>query len=146
MRFLPVAVTHYFSIFLFALFGLQMLLQARRLGNSKDGGEREGAEQMVKDMKEGTKSWAVLGRVASLIFVSEWMDRSMLATMALAASTSTVSVVFGASLANLVCSILAVLGATLVASKISERAVSFIAGLLFEIFAILTLLEGPSGN
>lgn len=127
-----------------------MLLQARHLPSSPGGvgGERADAEEMVAGAtlaQVDTKPLAVLAKVASLIFVAEWCDRSMLATMALAASNNTVAVIGGATFANIICTGFAVFAATLVASRISERVVALTAGLLFEVFAVFTYLEGPEG-
>lgn len=130
-----------------------------------DDSERKDAEQMVNERDAANLAPAppataaaaatvaaadrkgsplsVLAKVSSLIFVAEWCDRSMLATMALAASSNTVAVIGGATFANIVCTGMAVCAATLVASKISERMVALIAGILFEVFAVFTYLEGP---
>lgn len=113
------------------------------------GSERAGAEDMVAGVNNSeTRSspLSVLVKVSSLIFVAEWCDRSMLATMALAASNNTLAVIGGATAANVVCTGLAVFAATLVASRISERLVALVAGLLFEVFAVFTFLEGPEGQ
>lgn len=87
-QYLPTVITHYTSIFLFAFFGLQMLLQARDLPDKPGvGGEAENAVTLVNTIdNEDMKPGQVLAKVCSLIFVAEWLDRSMLATMALAAS------------------------------------------------------------
>lgn len=150
MHYLPATVTHYSSIALFVFFGLQMILQARSLPDTPGGvgGERADAEEMVADasMTQVQSPLAVLAKVSSLIFVAEWCDRSMLATMALAASSNTVAVIGGATFANIVCTGMAVCAATLVASRISERMVALVAGILFEFFAVFTYFEGPEGQ
>lgn len=149
MHYLPATVTHYSSIALFVFFGVQMILQSRHLPNvpGGSGGERADAEEMVAEasVAQVQSPLTVLAKVSSLIFVAEWCDRSMLATMALAASSNTVAVIGGATLANVVCTGFAVCAATLVASRISERLVALVAGILFEVFAVFTYLEGPEG-
>lgn len=150
MHYLPATVTHYSSIALFVFFGLQMILQSRSLPNTPGGagGERADAEEMVAEAtmtQVQSSPLAVFAKVSSLIFVAEWCDRSMLATMALAASNNTVAVIGGATFANIICTGFAVCAATLVASKISERMVALTAGILFEVFAVFTYLEGPEG-
>lgn len=143
MQLLPAKVTHYSSIALFVFFGLQMILQSRKLPKEPNGkgSERADAEELV-NMSAGKKG-TVLAKVCSLIFVAEWCDRSMLATMALAASSNTLAVVGGATVANIICTGLAVVGAALISSKISERVVALVSGILFEVFAVFTFLEGP---
>lgn len=151
MHLLPPKVTHYSSIALFVFFGLQMILQSRNMSDvpGSAGSERADAEDMVAGVN-GSESrsnpFSVLVKVSSLIFVAEWCDRSMLATMALASSNNTLAVIGGATAANVVCTGLAVFAATLVASRISERLVALVAGLLFEVFAIFTFLEGPEAQ
>eukprot|EP00188_Purpureofilum_apyrenoidigerum_P003657 Plantae.Rhodophyta-Purpureofilum_apyrenoidigerum.ctg38869.p1 GENE.Plantae.Rhodophyta-Purpureofilum_apyrenoidigerum.ctg38869~~Plantae.Rhodophyta-Purpureofilum_apyrenoidigerum.ctg38869.p1 ORF type:complete len:364 (-),score=42.66 Plantae.Rhodophyta-Purpureofilum_apyrenoidigerum.ctg38869:142-1170(-) len=147
-QFLPPVFTHYASIALFAYFGIRMLLQARDLPDTPGaGGEADSAKQMVAQFQsEGQKNAAILARVSSLIFVAEWLDRSMIATMALAASGNTPLVFLGATFANIICTAIAVLGAALVSTKISERTVAIIAGVLFEFFAVYTFFEPQFEN
>lgn len=149
MQYLPATITHYSSIALFVFFGLQMIMQSRNLPDTPGGagGERADAEEMVAGatMAQVQSPLSVLAKVSSLIFVAEWCDRSMLATMALAASSNTVAVIGGATFANIVCTGVAVCGAALVSSRISEKMVALVAGILFEVFAVFTYLEGPEG-
>lgn len=149
MQLLPATVTHYSSIALFVFFGLQMILQSRNLPNTPGGagGERADAEELVAEatVTKVQNPLAVLAKVSSLIFVAEWCDRSMLATMALASGGNTVAVIGGATFANVVCTGFAVGAATVIASKISERMVALVGGILFEFFAVFTYLEGPEG-
>lgn len=150
MHLLPATVTHYSTIALFVFFGAQMLLQARSLPSTPGAaaGERADAEQMVAGSTLAATAVrqspiTTLAKISSLIFVAEWCDRSMIATMALAASSNTLAVVGGATAANVVCTGFAVGAAAFVASRISERTVAIIAGVLFEFFAVFTFLEGP---
>lgn len=149
MHFLPAMVTHICTIALFVVFGAQMIWQSRSLPNTPGGkgGERADAEELVAgNATEASSKLGVLAKISSLIFVAEWCDRSMLATMALAASSNTAAVIGGATAANVICTGLAVGGAALVSSKISERMVALTAGVLFEFFAVFTFLEGPEGE
>lgn len=147
MHLLPPTLTHYASIALFVFFGFQLILQSRSLPDTPGagGGERADAEQLVAGVTkvQAQSSMSVLAKISSLIFVAEWCDRSMLATMALAASSNTAAVVGGATLANIVCTGMAVSAAALVASRISERTVALVSGILFEFFAVFTYFEGP---
>lgn len=169
MHLLPPIITHYFSVALFVVFGAQMIIQSRSLSSTPGGdagvpavatagstatgaaapvvgGERAGAEELVAslDVKADSESkGSVLLKIVSLIFVAEWCDRSMLATMALAASGNAVAVIGGATAANVLCTGMAVVAAVAVASKISEQMVALVSGILFEVFAVFTLIEGP---
>lgn len=149
MQMLPAKVTHYSSIALFVFFGLQMIWQSRNLPDTPGGkgGERADAEELVggEDMPT-TDRLGILAKISSLIFVAEWCDRSMLATMALAASSNTAAVIGGATAANVLCTGLAVGAAALVSSRISERMVALVAGILFEVFAVFTFFEGVDEN
>uniref|UniRef100_A0A7S0BFI4 GDT1 family protein n=1 Tax=Rhodosorus marinus TaxID=101924 RepID=A0A7S0BFI4_9RHOD len=140
-QFLDPKVTWAMSIILFAFFGIQMLLQSRELPDKPGiGGEVQDAKDLVVGVT-ADGSGPIMAKTSSLIFVAEWLDRSMIATMALAASGNTAVVFVGASAANVVCSIVAVLGAAFVSTRISERTVAIIAGVLFEIFAVYTFFE-----
>eukprot|EP00211_Chloroparvula_japonica_P018999 CAMPEP_0119143554 /NCGR_PEP_ID=MMETSP1310-20130426/34515_1 /TAXON_ID=464262 /ORGANISM="Genus nov. species nov., Strain RCC2339" /LENGTH=67 /DNA_ID=CAMNT_0007135191 /DNA_START=1 /DNA_END=204 /DNA_ORIENTATION=+ len=64
----------------------------------------------------------------------------MLATVALGASQSPVGVTLGATLGHLAATAIAVAGGAVMAKYLSERVVSGIGGVLFLLFALLTLL------
>jgi len=86
------------------------------------------------------RSWTrSAAEVASIIFLAEWGDRSMLATIALAASQNPVGVAAGAVAGHAVATAIAVWGRVLVARHLSERAVGLIGGSLFLVFAAATL-------
>ena len=76
------------------------------------------------------------------MFVAEWGDKSMLATVALAAAKSPLGVVLGGVTGHLAATIIAVAGGSVLGKYISERNTRLIAGFLFFLFAILTLFFG----
>jgi putative Ca2+/H+ antiporter (TMEM165/GDT1 family) len=76
--------------------------------------------------------------VASLIFLAEWGDRSMLATIALAAAQGPVGVAAGAAAGHAVATALAVLGGSLVSGWLSEKVIGVTGGVLFLVFAAAT--------
>mmetsp|Transcript_25322 Transcript_25322/g.100004 ORF Transcript_25322/g.100004 Transcript_25322/m.100004 type:complete len:267 (-) Transcript_25322:588-1388(-) len=85
-QFLDPKVTWVASIVLFAFFGIQMLLQSRELPDKPGiGGEVQDAKDLVSGVT-ADGSGPIMAKTSSLIFVAEWLDRSMIATMALAAS------------------------------------------------------------
>lgn len=149
MHLLPTTVTHYSTIALFVFFGFQMIWQSRTLPSTPggSGGEAADAAELVAETSTtADSSIGVLAKICSLIFVAEWCDRSMLATMALAATSNTAAVIGGATAANVICTGMAVGAAAALSSRISERLVALTAGILFEFFAVFTYLEGPEGE
>eukprot|EP00555_Chaetoceros_dichaeta_P006257 CAMPEP_0198255184 /NCGR_PEP_ID=MMETSP1447-20131203/5365_1 /TAXON_ID=420782 /ORGANISM="Chaetoceros dichaeta, Strain CCMP1751" /LENGTH=425 /DNA_ID=CAMNT_0043941499 /DNA_START=90 /DNA_END=1364 /DNA_ORIENTATION=+ len=60
-----------------------------------------------------------------LTFLAEWGDRSQIATIALAADKDPYGVTFGACFGHALCTGMAVVGGRILASKISEKTVSF---------------------
>ena len=76
--------------------------------------------------------------VGSIIFLAEWGDRSMLATIALAAAQNPAGVAAGAVGGHAVATAIAVWGGVLAARHLSERTVGLIGGALFLVFAGLT--------
>lgn len=77
----------------------------------------------------------------SLVFVAEWGDKSMLATIALAAAKSPVGVVVGGVAGHFIATVVAVLGGSLLGKYISEKTARLVGGVLFFVFAILTLFK-----
>lgn len=70
-----------------------------------------------------------------LTFLAEWGDRSQVTTIALAAHMNPIGVTIGAIIGHSMCTGLAVVGGRMMASKISQRTVAFMGGILFFIFA-----------
>jgi len=85
----------------------------------------------------------MLVKAFSLTFVAEWGDRSQIATIALAASHEPIGVTLGGIIGHSLCTGLAVIGGKLLASRISERMVLLVGGLLFILFAIVEVIQGP---
>jgi putative Ca2+/H+ antiporter (TMEM165/GDT1 family) len=77
-------------------------------------------------------------RSFGLTFLAEWGDRSQIATVALSAARDMYGVCTGAIAGHFMCTGLAVLGGRLLASRISERTVACIGGLLFLLFSMLS--------
>ena len=88
--------------------------------------------------RDSSSALARTFEVGTIIFVAEWGDRSMLATIALAAAQGPVGVAAGATAGHALATAIAVLGGALVSRWLSERAIGFIGGGLFLVFAALT--------
>ncbi|KAF2910827.1 hypothetical protein DAI22_11g130900 [Oryza sativa Japonica Group] len=78
-----------------------------------------------------------------LTFLAEWGDRSQIATIALATHKNAIGVAVGASLGHTVCTSLAVIGGSMLASKISQRTVATIGGVLFLGFSVSSYFYPP---
>ena len=131
---------------LLVYFGVKTLKDAVMSGAGAADEELEEAQESVKEAeKEGsisTRSTKLksLVEVASLIFVAEWGDRSMLATIALGAAQNPLGVAGGAILGHAVATAIAVVGGAVMSRHISERTVGIVGGLLFLVFAVATVL------
>ncbi|GBG72969.1 hypothetical protein CBR_g12688 [Chara braunii] len=113
-------------------------------GGGGGGGELEEAEEFLNTRKESVQRFdgpfGVLLEAFCLVFVAEWGDRSMLATIALGAAQSPVGVAVGATLGHIVATGIAVVGGGILANYISEKLVSYIGGVLFLVFAAATVV------
>jgi len=78
----------------------------------------------------------------TMTFLAEWGDRSQIATIALAAQKDAFGVTMGGIIGHALCTGVAVLGGKLLATRISERTISFTGGVLFLIFGIHSIYFG----
>ncbi|MCU0549523.1 MAG: TMEM165/GDT1 family protein [Leptolyngbya sp. Prado105] len=149
---LPQHWIHYGTIVLFTGFGFKMLYDASKmkpecrtksLGDSTEcasEAEKEAMEavfQAEANLQKKTRL-AIMMEAFTLTFIAEWGDRTQITTMALGAAKDTIGVMLGAILGHAICCAIAVFGGRLIASRISERTVTIVGGLLFFVFAIVT--------
>eukprot|EP00913_Durusdinium_trenchii_P023747 g22303.t2 len=80
-------------------------------------------------------------RFGVLIFLAEWGDRSMLATITLATTKSAFGVLVGGCCGHLVAGTLAVVAGHFLEEHVSDRVVKLTGGVLFVLFGISTLLN-----
>lgn len=134
-------IGQYVGAALLVWFGVRSILSG--LEQHDDGEELAEAES---EMQEAEKSGKMRGvtklqqfwEVAALIFVAEWGDRSMMATIALAVHNHPVGVAVGATLGHALATVIAVVAGALASKHISERMVSLVGGVLFLVFAVAT--------
>ncbi|KAK7340357.1 hypothetical protein VNO77_21059 [Canavalia gladiata] len=137
---------------LYAFFGLRLLYIAWR-SDSKSSQKKEMEE--VEEKLEGGQGKTSIRRFFSrfctpiflesfiLTFLAEWGDRSQIATIALATHKNAVGVAVGATIGHTICTSLAVVGGSMLASKISQRSVATVGGLLFLGFSLSSYFYPP---
>ncbi|KAK9292876.1 hypothetical protein L1049_020857 [Liquidambar formosana] len=137
---------------LYAFFGLRLLYIAWR-SDSKQSQKKEMEE--VEEKLESGQGKTTFRRFFSrfctpiflesfvLTFLAEWGDRSQIATIALATHKNAVGVAVGATLGHTICTSLAVVGGSMLASKISQGTVATVGGLLFLCFSLSSYFYPP---
>ncbi|TKY65358.1 GDT protein 3 [Spatholobus suberectus] len=138
---------------LYAFFGLRLLYIAWRSTDSKSSQKKEMEE--VEEKLEGGQGKNSFRRFFSrfctpiflesfiLTFLAEWGDRSQIATIALATHKNALGVAVGATIGHTICTSLAVVGGSMLASKISQRSVATVGGLLFLCFSLSSYFYPP---
>ncbi|KAE9592282.1 putative Gdt1 family protein [Lupinus albus] len=138
---------------LYAFFGLRLLYIAWRSLDSKSSQKKEMEE--VEEKLEGGQGKTAVRRFFSrfctpiflesfiLTFLAEWGDRSQIATIALATHKNALGVAVGATIGHTICTSLAVIGGSMLASKISQRTVATVGGLLFLGFSLSSYFYPP---
>ncbi|KAL2549221.1 GDT1-like protein 3 [Forsythia ovata] len=137
---------------LYAFFGLRLLYIAWR-SDTKASQKKEMEE--VEEKLEGGQGKTIYRRFFSrfctpiylesfiLTFLAEWGDRSQIATIALATHKNAIGVAIGAIIGHTICTSLAVMGGSMLASKISQRTVATVGGLLFLGFSLSSYFYPP---
>ncbi|XP_040988157.1 protein PAM71, chloroplastic isoform X2 [Juglans microcarpa x Juglans regia] len=133
------------AVFLLVYFGVSTLLDATSSDGLKAEDEQKEAELAVSKFSgNGAGILSSLNTIAStffLVFVAEWGDKSFFSTIALAAASSPLGVIGGALAGHGVATLLAVLGGSILGTFLSEKAIAYIGGALFLVFAAVTLVE-----
>jgi putative Ca2+/H+ antiporter (TMEM165/GDT1 family) len=137
---------------LYLFFGLRLLYIAWR-SDSKSSQKKEIEE--VEEKLEGGQGKTTFRRFFSrfctpifleafvLTFLAEWGDRSQIATIALATHKNAIGVAVGATIGHTICTSVAVVGGSMLASKISQRTVATVGGLLFLCFSLSSYFYPP---
>ena len=159
-----IQVMDFVAALMFGAFAVQLLRDAWKLqmkdrndaevrallGGSEDTenthGELLDAEETLAEatQKEGEVKtwWGGIYQTFCLMFVAEWGDRSMFATMALATQFSPFGVILGAMGAHTLANAIAVIGGAMLGNVISEKYMAVTGGVVFLTFAIASLYEG----
>ena len=162
---MPVVYTHYASVLLFLYFGAVLLKEAyeadpdeegfeeleeveAELGKKDDDHDPEAA-RLEKEKKSGLMNLMealftpIFIKAFTMTFVAEWGDRSQIATIALAAQKEPFGVIFGGIAGHCICTGASVLFGQLISTKISERSVAFVGGIVFLGFGFVDAYLGP---
>ncbi|KAI9996191.1 hypothetical protein PInf_013574 [Phytophthora infestans] len=160
-KFLPPSLTHYLGGVLFVVFGVKMLYDAREMNaagpsdelneveeelmGKKDDEDTENTEEGHAKLENTTDNMIqVFSQTFLMTFLAEWGDRSQIATVTLSATKDAFGVTLGAILGHSMCTGIAVVGGKFLATRISERTVTLVGGVLFVLFALHSFISGPS--
>jgi len=137
---------------LYLIFGGRLLYIAWRSDSkSSQKKEMEEVEEKLEAGQGKTTYRRFLSRFCTpiflesfvLTFLAEWGDRSQIATIALATHKNAIGVAVGATIGHTICTSLAVVGGSMLASKISQRTVATVGGLLFLCFSLSSYFYPP---
>ncbi|XP_043700675.1 GDT1-like protein 5 [Telopea speciosissima] len=123
----------------------EKLLKAELKGNR--GGKAKGSSKTDEDSKKEKRPFLtnffspIFLKAFSLTFFGEWGDKSQLATIGLAADENPIGVVLGGIIGQALCCMVAVIGGKSLASRISEKVVSLVSGILFLVFGVQSFIS-----
>ncbi|XP_010528643.1 PREDICTED: GDT1-like protein 3 [Tarenaya hassleriana] len=137
---------------LYAFFGLRLLYIAWK--SDPKASQKKEMEEVEEKLEAGQGKTAFrrfFSRFCTpiflesfiLTFLAEWGDRSQIATIALATHKNAVGVAVGATIGHTICTSVAVVGGSMLASKISQRTVATVGGLLFLGFSLSSYFYPP---
>ncbi|KAJ0265684.1 Protein PAM71 [Hirschfeldia incana] len=133
------------AVCLLVYFGVSTLADAISDDGLKADEEQKEAELAVSELSgNGAGIAAAANTIIStfaLVFVAEWGDKSFFSTIALAAASSPLGVIAGALAGHGAATLLAVLGGSLLGNFLSEKAIAYVGGVLFLVFAAVTVSE-----
>lgn len=133
------------AVLAFAFFGFKTLKEASEIDPDGESGmdeEYADAEEAVEGsatIREVT-AWGKIISTFGLVFAAEFGDRSFISTIALSAAQNPFSVAAGGIAAHALATGIAVAGGSYVSKFISEKAIGYIGGTLFLVFAVTTAL------
>lgn len=124
----------------FAFFGVSSLLQARSAQKASKQDEQEAGETVEQTLGESQHDWREWWHCVVLVFLAEWADRSMLATIALAVVWNPVGVALGGMSGHVVATALAVFSGKALNKYINESTAKVVTGVMCLIFAVTSLV------
>jgi Ca2+/H+ antiporter, TMEM165/GDT1 family len=142
---LPKSAVHYSMIVLFVLFGLKLLYDASQMKRSSLAEIEQDACATIEQQRLQNTAWSIVSQSFVMTFLAEWGDRTQFATASLAAVQNPIGVIAGGILGHAICAAIAVYAGKAIASRLSEKVITAIGGILFLVFAIVTLVQGIDG-
>ena len=152
---MPRQYTHIIGGVLFLYFGIKLIYDSKDMTDAVSEELEEVEEELGCNSKKNDKDIEanVNGDAASspkkekniffqaflLTFLAEWGDRSQIATIALAAAKDPYGVTLGGCFGHSMCTGVATIGGRMLASRISEKSVSFWGGIIFLCFGVHAL-------
>ncbi|CAK9325913.1 unnamed protein product [Citrullus colocynthis] len=139
---------------LYAFFGLRLLYIAWRSKSDSKSSTKKEMEEVEEKLEAGQSKTTfrrfflrfctpIFLESFILTFLAEWGDRSQIATIALATHKNALGVAVGAILGHSICTSMAVIGGSMLASKISQGTVATVGGLLFLGFSLSSYFFPP---
>lgn len=86
-------------------------------------------------------NWALFSQIFGLVFLSEWGDKTQIATISLGTTHDPAGVAVGASFGISMCSAIAVIGGTVLSKKIKPKQMAVLGAMVFLFFGILGFYE-----
>ena len=150
---MPRQYTHIIGGVLFLYFGIKLIYDSKDMTDAVSEELEEVEEELGcnskkndKDIeanddtsRETKKEKNIFFQAFLLTFLAEWGDRSQIATIALAAAKDPYGVTLGACFGHSMCTGVATIGGRMLASRISEKSVSFWGGIIFLCFGVHAL-------
>lgn len=127
------------AVALLVWFGFQTLQSAKDAAESANE-EKEEAQEVVDNFSAEDTAKLIISTFA-LVFAAEWGDKSFLATIALAASSSPLGVSLGAVAGHGAATSIAVAGGSLLSRFFSASFLQYVGGSLFLVFAAATVVD-----
>lgn len=100
-------------------------------------GEDDGADE--RPARSNGRAFLAIG---AAFFIAELGDKTMLATLTIAATAEPIGTWLGASAGMIVANVLAIVVGALLGAKLPERAIRLLAAAAFAVFGVVLILEG----
>lgn len=101
----------------------------------------DGDEDVAEERPPVSPARALLG-IGAAFFVAELGDKTMLATLTIAATAEPIGTWLGASAGMITANLLAILVGAVLGAKLPERTIRVLAAAAFAVFGVVLILEG----